>query len=37
MNKPSDKKENDLKVPKSGVKGQVKKNTKLEKEEFKCL
>jgi len=32
MNKPSDKKENDLKVPKSGVKGQVKKNTKLEKE-----
>ena len=32
MNKPSDKKENDLKVSKSGVKGQVKKNTKLEKE-----
>ena len=32
MNKPSDKKENDLKVPKSGFKGQVKKNTKLEKE-----
>ena len=32
MNKPSDKSKNDLKVPKSGVKGQVKKNTKLEKE-----
>ena len=32
MNKSSDKNENDLKVSKSGVKGQVKKNTKLEKE-----
>ncbi len=32
MNKPTDKSKNDSKVPKSEVKGQAKKNTKLEKE-----